>query len=123
MSSCCAEGTCIKCNPPENPNVKQIGSVITKIVTRVKWVDGNPQKAAGDPEISQLRVLCSPKKAAEEVPGLTSEQVYDLKKEGFITFWGEHQATLIRIEIVTAEEYERQYREQVAARDARSKIG
>jgi hypothetical protein len=98
--------------------MKPKGSVITKIVTRLKWVDGVPEKI-GDHDVAQLRVEGTPDQAAEEVPGLEPAEIAELKENGFVVYWGEHKATVIRVEVCSAVEYELNRSVAAGERDSR----
>jgi len=92
-----------------------IGSVLTRIKQKF-FIDGNgnPVKV-GSPICDQIRYPDPPGKAACDVPGLTGEQVYHLKKEGEVTIRLGNE--MIHFEIMSALDYDRQYREQTAKRD------
>lgn len=93
-----------------------LGSVLTRIKQKF-YLDGNRKPIkVGAPVVDQIRFPESVNKAATEVPGLTGEQVYWLKKEGYVTV--QEQNELIRYELVSADDYTREYQAAVAKRDA-----
>lgn len=94
----------------------QLGSIITRIKTKFYYDENGNAKRVGNPDVAQIRIAETPKKAAEEAPGLTSEQVYHLKKHGHVTFI--EKGELIRFEVQSAEDYEREYAAAIAKRDA-----
>ena len=94
-----------------------LGSVLTRVKQKFFVGENGKPVKVGKPVVDQIRYEESPSKAACEVPGLTGEQVYWLKQEGFITVQEKNE--MVFYELVTADEYQEKYNEDIKARDAK----